>query len=158
MIYLFKLDYDTKYICLILEFEYDSKLKKVKFRSNDIREAFLGISPPEYPNGRGNPNVPRKIKEKMQYDREIILPIHFSLIKKPVKVDLPTKKNYTIRNTAVGTIILYKYLGLIENYQNCCKAIEELIDEKKKVGKPIHMAEIQDYKIIVGYDLEDVTE
>lgn len=155
---MFELDYDTKYICLVLEFEYDSKAKKFKFRSNDIREAFLGISPPEYPNGRGNPNIPRKIKEKLNYDREIIYPIHFSLIKKPVRVDLPTTKNYTIRNTAVGTIILYKYLGLLEDYKRCCKAIEELIQEKKNIGKPVHIAEIEDIKIIVGYDLEDVTE
>ena len=158
MINFFELDYDAKYISVVLEFEYDSKVKKFKFRSNDIREAFLGISPPEYPNGRGNPNVPRKIKEKLNYNREIIYPVHFSLIKKPVKVDLPTKKNYTIRNTAMGAIILYKYLGLLEDYKKCCEAIEQLIEEKKKEGKPIHIVEIKDIKIIVGYDLKDVSK
>ena len=155
---MFELDYDKKYIIVILEFEYDSKKNKSKFRANDIREAFLGIAPPEYPNGRGNPNIPRKIKEKCNYDREIINPIHFSLIKKPVKVDLKEKKNYTIKNTAVGAMFLYKYLGLLEDYEKCCQAIKEFIQEKKSEGKPIHIVDIKDVQIIVGYDLEDVSE
>lgn len=158
MINFFELDYDTKYICVVLEFEYDSKANKVKFRSNDIREAFLGISPPEYPNGRGNPNMLRKVKEKLNYDREIIYPVHFSLIKKPVKVDLPQKKNFTIRNTAMGAIILYKYLGLLKHYRKCCEAIEKIVKERKKEGKPIHIVEIKDIKIIIGYDLKDVSK
>ncbi len=155
---MFELDYDKKYIIVVLEFEYDSKKNKVKFRANDIREAFLGISGPEHPYGRGNPNVPKKVKEICNYEREIINPIHFSLIKKPVKVDLKEKKNYTIRNPAVGAMILYKFLGITEDYEKCCKAILELIKKKKKRGKPIHIVEIQNIQIIVGFDLEDVTE
>jgi len=50
---------------------------------------FLGISPPKFPKGRGNPNIPEKIKEKCEYDREIINPSHYFLIKKPIKVELP---------------------------------------------------------------------
>jgi len=160
---MFELDYDTKYLCVVLEFDYDSKTKKSKFTPNDIREAFLGISPPEYPYGRGNPNIPSEIKKFFGYDREIIYPVHFSLIKKPVKVEIEDKntgkkKNYTIRNSAVGAIILYKYLGLLEDYESCCKAIEKLIKDKKNAGKPAHIANIKDLKIIIGFDYKDVSE
>ena len=160
---MFELDYDTKYLCVVLEFDYDSKIKKSKFTPNDIREAFLGISPPEYPHGRGSPNIPREIKKICGYEREIIYPVHFSLVKKPVKFEMEDKntgkkKNYTIRNTAVGAMILYKYLGRLEDYEKCCKSIDDLIDIKKKDGKPAHIVKIKDLKIIIGFDYTDVSE
>lgn len=156
---MFDLDYDSKYISVILEFEYDSKDKKKKYRTNDFREAFLGLSPPKYPNARGSPNIPKTIRELCKYEREIIYPIHWSLIKKPVKADMPDKKdNYIMRNTAVGAIILYEYLGLLEDYKRCCLELEKLIKEKKKEGKPIHFKSLKNFKIIIGYDLKDVSK
>jgi hypothetical protein len=156
---MFELDYDSKYISIILEFEYDSKDKKKKYRTNDFREAFLGLSPPEYPNARGSPNIPKTIRELFKYEREIIYPIHWALIKKPVKVDMPDKKdNYIIRNTAVGAIILYEYLGLLEDYRKCCLELEKFITKKKTDGKPVHFKSLKDFKIIIGYDLKDVRE
>ena len=156
---MFDLDYETKYISVVLEFDYESKNKKIKFRTNDFRESFLGLAPPKYPNARGSPDIPKKIKELCKYEREIIYPIHWSLIKKPVKAEMPDKKdNYTMRNTAVGAIILYEYLGLLEDYKNCCLEFEKFLKEKKKEGKPVHFKSLKNFKIIVGYDLKDVTE
>ena len=154
---MFELDYDSKYISVILEFEYDSKNKKKKFTPNDFREAFLGRSPPKYPNARGNPNVPKVVRERCKYEREIIFPIHWALIKKPVKADMPDKRdNYTMRNTAVGAIIIYEYLGLLEDYKQCCLELEELIKDKKEDGKPVYFKSLKNYNLIIGYDLKDV--
>lgn len=155
---MFELDYKTKYISVLLEFDYDSKNQKSKFTPSIIRETFLGICPPKHPNGRGSPNFPKVIKMRCGYTREIIFPLYFSLIKKPVKANIPGRKPYTIRNSAVGTAIFYEYLGLLEDYEKCCKEIKGLIEEKRALGKPKHFAPIKSIKIIVGYDLEDVTK
>lgn len=150
---MFELDYDTKYILVVIEFEYHSI--KSKNIPNDLREAFLGIGPPK---GRGSPNVPKKVREMSKYDREILYPIHFSLIKKPVTIDIPGRRSYKTRNTAVGAIILYEYLGLLKDFQRCCIELEKLIKEKIKNKKPTHFAPITDFKLIIGYDLKDVSK
>ena len=67
-------------------------------------------------------------------------------------------KPYIIRNSAVGTIIVYEYLGLLENYEDCCKEIKKLIEEKRDLGKPVHFKPIEKIKLIIGYDFEDVTK
>lgn len=150
---MFDLDYDTKYISVVIEFEYHSGISRNI--PNDLREAFLGIGPPK---GRGTPNVPQKVKENSKYDRDIIYPLHFSLIKKPITIDIPGKRSYKTRNTAVGAIILYEFLGLLKDYQRCCTELEKLIKEKIKNKKPAHFAAITDVKIIIGFDLKDVSK
>lgn len=150
---MFELDYDTKYLSVVIEFEYHSSGSRNI--PNDLREAFLGIVPPK---GRGTPNVPRKVKEMCKYGREILYPIHFSLIKKPITIDIPGKRSYRTRNTAVGSIILYEYLGLLKDYKRCCIELEKLIKEKIKSKKPAHFAPITNVKLIVGYDLNDVSK
>lgn len=150
---MFELDYDTKYISVVIEFDYHSTDRRNI--PSDLRQAFLGIGPPKYPKNRGNPNFPIKIKERCGYEREIIFPIHWALIKKPIKIDLGDG-NYRSRNTAVGAIIVYKYLGLSKDFKKCCIEIEKLIREKKDKKKPAYFAPItDDIKIIVGYDLKD---
>ena len=159
---MFELDYDTKYISVVIEFDYNSS--ESKNIPSDLRQAFLGIGPPKYPKNRGNPLFPTVIKERCNYEREIIFPIHWALIKKPIRMyygdesqkDEKNKKYYRWRNTAVGAIILYKYLGLLKDYKTCCEEIEKLIREKQKAGIPKYFAPItDDIKIIVGYDLND---
>jgi len=154
---MFELDYDTKYILAVIEFDYHSMTGRNI--PNDLREAFMGLSQSkERPKARGTPDFPRKIKERCEYEREIIYPVHWSLIKKPVLFDLPGERKYKKRNTAVGAIILYKYLGLLRDYKRCCSEITEFIEELKKNGKPAHFAIIKDIKIIIGYDWKDVPE
>ena len=159
---MFELDYDTKYISVIIEFDYHSS--ESKNIPSDLRQAFLGIGPPKHPTNRANPNFPIKIKERCGYEREIIFPLHWALIKKPIRFYLEEKKKdekketrpFRTRNTAVGAIILYKYLGLLRDFKKCCTEIETLIREKKDAGKPKYFAPItDDIKIIVGYDLND---
>ena len=148
---MFELDYNTKYLLVVIEFEYDSKENKRKFLPNNIREAFLGLE-------KGNPKVPKIMKEVCKYEREILFPIHFSLIKKPVKAEISSKKNYTIRNTAVGAMILYEFLGLFEDFKRCCIEFDKFLKEKLDRKNPDYFRFITDIKILLGYDLKDVTK
>lgn len=146
----------ARYVLVIIEFHYDSQ--KSRFVVNDIRQAFLGISPPKYPKGRGSPNIPKKIKELCKYEREIIDPIHYSLIKKPVKVDIPGKKTYTIRNTTVGAMILYKYLGMSEDLTKFLNLFDEYVRNLIKNKKPIYFSYVTNFELIVGNKWEDILE
>lgn len=145
---------NTRYVLVIIEFQYDSK--KSKFVVNDLRQAFLGISPPKFPKGRGNPNIPKKIKEKCEYDSEIIKPIHYSLIKKPVKAEIPGGRSYIIRNTAVGAMILYKYLGLFKDLKKFLKIFDEYIKILIKNKKPVHFSHVTNYDLIIGSKWEKI--
>jgi len=146
---MFELDYDTKYISVVMQFEYHSTSSKDV--PNDVRRAFMGLD-------KGSPKIPQKIRDKCNYDREILYPIHFSLIKKPVKIDLPGKRNYKVRNTAVGSIILYEYLGLPEDYKSCCIKFNEFLKEQLKKKTPKYFNSITDIKFIIGFDLKDVAK
>jgi len=147
---------NARYVLVVIEFQYDSK--KSRFVVNDIRQAFLGISPPKFPKGRGNPNIPKKIKEKCDYDREIINPIHYSLIKKPVKVEIPGRRSYIIRNTAVGAMILYEYLGLFEDLEKFLKIFDEYIRTLIKNKKPAYFSHVTNFDLIIGNKWDDISE
>ena len=149
------LEFSTKYILAIIEFDYDSKDTRSKYTPNNVREAFLGEK-------KGSPKIPMKLKEMCSYEREIVFPIHFSLIKKPIKAELPKKdgkktKNYTIKNTAVGSMILYEYLGSSKDFKKCCDQFEKLLKKMMEEKKPIYFEFIKNAQIIVGVDLKNVT-
>lgn len=146
---MFELDYDTKYISVVIEFEYFAKSSRDI--PNDVRRAFLGLE-------KGSPKIPQKVREECKYDREILYPIHFSLIKKPIKVDLPGKRSYKVRNTAVGAIILYEYLGLPKDYKSCCIKFNEYLNGLMGKEVPKYFSSFTDIKLIIGFDLKDVTK
>ena len=138
--------YKTKYILTIIEFDYDSK--ESRYVPNSIRLSFLGLE------GRSL-NIPKKIKELAKYEKDIITPIHFSLIKKPVKIDLPGKREYKIKNSAVGAMILYEYLGRIEDLKMVVNAFDELIRAIINKGTPKYFSFITNYDFITGNVWDD---
>ena len=146
---MFELDYDTKYITVVIEFEYFAKSSRDI--PNDVRRAFLGLE-------KGSPKIPQNVKEECNYDREILYPIHFSLIKKPVTVDLPGKRSYKVRNTAVGAIILYEYLGLPKDYKGCCIKFNEYLNGLMVEKVPKYFSSFTDIKLIIGFDLKDAAK
>jgi len=150
---MFDLDYDTKYLSVVIEFKYDSRSSKNI--PNEVREAFLGIYPPKHPKGRRSP-ILRDLNNLCNPNEEVLYPIYFSLIKKPVKIDLPGDREYKLKNTAVGTIILYEYIGLLDDYKDCCLKIAEFLEIKSE--KPKWYSEITSIKLIIGYDLKDVAK
>lgn len=140
------LELGPDFILIIIEFDYQSH--RDKNVPNEFREAFLGI-------GRGNPNFPKKIQELIEYKREVLYPIHFSLIKKPKNIKLAENK-FIKRNTATGAMMLYKYLGLTQDTGKLLKVLNDFIKKLIESKHPKHFATVIDYKIVIGKDLEDV--
>ncbi len=133
--------YNKKYILTIIEFDYDSPEKR--YVPNSIRLSFLGLK-------KGSPNIPKKIKELSNYDDEIITPIHFSLIKNPVRIDLPGERRYKLRNIAVGAMILYEYLGNIEDLRKILNLLDQYVRNLIKNGKPKFFSCVSNIDFIVG--------
>jgi len=148
--------YKTRYILVIIEFQYDSH--NSKYLPSSIRQAFLGISPPKYPNGRGNPNIPKKMKEISNTNAEIITPLHFSLIKKPLKMDVPGMSRPKIRNPAVGAMILYEYLGKLEYLKEFVNKFDNYIRNMIKIRRPIHFSHVTNLDFIIGKVWDDPSE
>ncbi len=155
------LEFRPNLILVIIDFKYESN-KKIeesgtqvsnKGVPNEIRRAFLGEK-------RGSPNIPKKMQEMAGTTESIIFPIHFSLIKKPIKVGT------RFRNTGVGAMILYEYFGLFQDLNDFLKDFDDFLknkifskelDEKGK-GKYSYSLSCSDYKIIVGKDWQEIRE
>lgn len=135
---------ETDYIILIIKFRTDTQtLKNV---SNDIRRAFLGLD-------RGSPKIPKKIQEIVNSNHELIKPIHFALMKDPIKTEV-AKGKYKIQNPAVGAIIIYEYIGLSQEFDTSInqfrKYLLSLLEEKKYK----YLEYCSDVKLIIGKELD----
>ena len=140
--------YNSKYILAIIEFIYDSQFR---FVPNSIRLAFLGLE-------RGSPNIPKIIKELSNNGKDIIRPIHFSLIKKPEKIELPGNRNYKIKNLAVGAMILYEYLGELKDLKDIINLLDQYIRTLRKSKKPKYFSCVTNHDFIVGNLWDDLSE
>ncbi|TKJ22454.1 MAG: hypothetical protein CEE43_06065 [Promethearchaeota archaeon Loki_b32] len=148
--------YKTRYILVIIEFQYDSQ--KSKNVPNSIRQAFLGICPPKYPSGRGSPNIPKKMKEMSNYNTEIITPLHYSLIKNPLKIDIPGISKPKLRNSAVGAMILYEYLGKLEHLKEFVITFDNYIRNIITNKKPSYFSHVTNHDFIIGKVWDDPSE
>ena len=140
--------YNSKYILVIIEFIYDSQFR---FVPNSIRLAFLGLE-------RGSPNIPKIIKDLSNNDKDIIRPIHFSLIKRPEKIELPGNRNYKIKNPAVGAMILYEYLGEVKDLREILNLLDQYIRALRKAKKPKYFSCVTNHDFIVGNLWDDLSE
>ena len=145
-------------IIVIINFKYGSKTeveesgsqRSHKGTPNEIRRAFLGLD-------KGSPNVPKKLREETNPEEDIIYPIHFSLIKKPIKINLSGGK-FRLRNTAVGTMILYEYLGLSQKINKFLETFDKFLKDLFKPGTTNYSESVGDYQIVVGKDWSDIRE
>ena len=140
--------YNSKYILIIIEFSYDLKFR---FVPNSIRHAFLGLE-------RGNPNIPKKVKVLSKSEKDIIQPIHFSLIKRPEKIELPGNRSYKIRNPAVGAMILYEYLGEDNDLKHILNLLDQYIRTLRKAKKPKYFSCVTNHDFIVGNLWDDLSK
>jgi len=155
------LEFRPNLIFVIISFKYESD-KKIKESGtqisnkgvpNEIRRAFLG-------EDRGSPNIPKKMQEMVESKEQVIFPIHFSLIKKPIKIGT------RFRNTGVGAMILYEYFGLYQDLDKFLTTFDGFlkndvfskeVDERGK-GKYSYSLSCSDHKIVIGKDWYDIKE
>lgn len=126
---------------------------------NNIRRSFLG-------DKRGSPKFPQEIKKKAkiklekEIERDFLIPIHFSIIKKPVSIYIEGEKNPRTSTKGVGVVLLYEYMGSSEELEQIMDVISEFFDNKiedlKEKESTNWMTAISDYKIILGKDYSDI--
>jgi len=130
---------DNDYIIIIVEFHYDTQ--KEKTISNDIRRAFLGLE-------RSSPNIPKKIQEIVGSTHQPINPIHFALLKKPIKIGT------RFRNPAVGAVIIYEYIGLSQDFDSFIKLFHTYLKDFFRNKKQYYLKNCSSFKLIIGKNWE----
>jgi len=126
---------DEDYIIVIVEFQYDTQTERTV--SNDIRRAFLGLD-------RSSPNIPKEIQEIVGSTHQPINPMHFALIKKPIK--LGTR----FRNPAVGAVIIYEYTGLSQDFDIFIKNFKNYLVKLFTNKQQYYLKNCSSYKLIIG--------
>lgn len=143
---------------------------------NDFRRSLLGLKR----NYRGeeidfHPNIPKfinkffidkireKYKEKLDERVEYILPMDFSIIKRPILLYKSEDGKKKVSDLAVGVIMIYKFTGLLE-YINEFKTIfkKTFSELRKERDLNNHFKELKNYifkkannpLIIIGAELE----
>ena len=54
-------------------------------------------------------------------------------------------------------MILYEFLGIMEDYKDCCQKIEKFLTEKQDNGSGFFGA-VSNIQLIIGSDLKDVAK
>lgn len=124
-------------IIVSIRFSYDSRSEK-RSLPNDLRRVLMGIE-----HNRTIFNLPKEVEKK--FDSEVIRPYQFSLIKDPHTYTLPDGTQKRI-NTAVGVIVIYRYLGDQNLLDQTVKLIDQLMSENNREKK----LDWQCLEIIVG--------
>ncbi len=134
----------SDYIVIIVDFQYDTK--KERTVSNEIRRAFLGLE-------KSSPNIPKGIQKILNSNQQIIDPIHFALIKDPVKIKQPDG-SLKVKNSAVGAVIIYKYIGLSQDFDTFIKHFHNYLENFFKNKQQYYLKNCSSYKLIIGKNWE----
>ncbi len=126
---------------------------------NNIRRSFLG-------DPKGSPKIPQEIKSKVEiklsknFDVNFLMPIHFSIIKKPISIYIEGEKHPRVSKHGVGAIQLYEYIGGSDDLKPIIECIEEYFNNKieflKSKNSNNWLTAVTDFKIILGKDYEDI--
>jgi len=145
------LEFRPNLVYVVINFNYQSKTQVGKSGSqrghkgvpNEIRRAFLGLQ-------KGSPNVPKDLRKELNSGEEdIFYPIHFSLIKKPIKITISADKS-RLRNTAVGAVIHYEHFGLIQELDANLKVLDKYLKKLFTPGEKNYSSSIGEYQIVIG--------
>ncbi|MHA1249556.1 MAG: hypothetical protein ACTSRP_06160 [Candidatus Helarchaeota archaeon] len=126
------------YILIIVEVIHDP---------NDIRRSL---------NGTRGLNIPKKIKERVEkrtnrkIENELLIPIHFSIIKKPETKIIVNGKEKSLKK-GVGAMQLYKFFGKYDELDILLQEIIAFFDEKKLEGKGWFKS-LTNFQVIIGKD------
>lgn len=135
------------YILIIVEAFYDA---------NEIRRSLGGLK-------KGSPKVLQEINQrlekKIEMKNEILVPIHFSIIKNPIPIKVGDKERTLKRG--IGAMQLYKYNGKPNELHIVLKEILDYFKENKESppGKGKNwFAALTNFQIIIGKDGKETLE
>jgi len=138
------------HLVIIVNFKNYTSGGKRRDVPNNVRRYLVG----KYQSDKKG--LPEEVTEKMGY--EAILPLVFSLIKRPMPIGVKTVKRMKrggeikevevkkITNIALGAVGIYRYLGSIDALESVCKVIKDLCYNKFKEK---YMG-VEDFSIMVA--------
>lgn len=122
-----------EYLIIICEFTYAS-LGKTRYIPNEVRRFLAGEAHQVYEKKR--PGLPERIAKK--FESKVLVPLHFSLIKHPIKIDGRTY------NAAVGAIMIYMITRANwDTFRQVCNAVREELQKRFK-----------NFEILAGHRVE----
>lgn len=124
-----------EYLIVVCEFTYDPRGKN-RYIPSEVRRFLAGKKHQLY-GRKKREGLPEKITNK--FGPEILIPLHFSLIKYPVKIE------GRLFNAAVGAIMIYR-LAIVDR-ETFKQVYNDICEELRKRFKK--------FEIIVGYGVND---
>ncbi|KKN05725.1 hypothetical protein LCGC14_1084470 [marine sediment metagenome] len=127
---------------------------------NEIRRSFMG-------DIKGSPNLLMEIKkiiinnlDDIGSEDDIVVPVHFSIIKKPVSIHIEGIDKPRTSRKGVGAMILYEYLGSSDDLKLVMDIISSQIEEKVRNPPSDRnwMTKVTNYEIILGKNYKDIKE
>lgn len=152
------LEFRPNLVFVVINFNYHSKAqvgetgqRGHKGIPNEIRRAFLGLK-------RGSPNIPKELRAELSSgDKDTFYPVNFSLIKKPIKIQL-TNGKHKLRNTAVGAVIHYEHFGLIQDLVANLKVLNNYLKKLFTAGTKNYSSSVGEYQIVIGKIWKEIKE
>jgi len=102
-------------------------------------------------------SVPLKLKSAMDYDRDIVYPLSYSYIKRPVSITLDSKnkggrRTVLIRDKSAGMIVQYEYLGLEKHWDKTVKMLKKIV-KKMIYGGTLYSKAVSNVRYSVGFTI-----
>jgi len=126
---------------------------------NSIRRSLVG-------EDKGSPKFLDDIKKlaekklKKKFEVHFLIPIHYSIIRKPVSIYIEGEDRPRVSRKGVGAMQLYEYIGSSDDLNTIMDLIDEYfkrkIDELKKKSSNNWLAAVTDFKIILGKNYTEI--
>lgn len=138
------------HLVIIVNFKNYTSRGKRRDVPNNVRKYLMG----KYQSNQNG--LPEEVAKEMRY--EVILPLVFSLIKRPMPIGVKTVKKIKrgrevkevevkkVTNIALGAVAIYRYLGVTDTLDNVCKVVKKLCSNKFKEK---YMG-VEDFSIMVA--------
>lgn len=125
---------------------------------NSVRRSFID-------DPKGSPKILKEIRNRVEkklnkkFEVDFLIPIHFSIIKKPITIHIEGVKGHSTSKRGVGAMQLYEYIGSSDDLGPIVEIVSEFfrnkIEELKVTSSKNWLASVTDYKIVLGKDYEE---
>lgn len=126
---------------------------------NNVRRSFID-------EPKGAPKILKEITNRVEkklnkkFEVDFLIPIHFSIIKKPITIHIEGVKRPSTSRRGVGAMQLYEYIGSSDDLGPIMEVLSEFfrnkIEELKATSSKNWLALVTDYKIVLGKDYEEI--